>query len=232
MEDNIVKPNQIEEPIAPVTPVTAPEPTTPVAPVTPTPSIDTSSIEKNVSEKVSKSVIEKIGEALGLNKKEEAKIPTDPEELKRFVEENSKKTVEQILGDKQKQEQEVIQKREKELEEGSKRYQSLWTNQFEHLVSLGKVPKIEDSNNKDDAGRQAKTKLLTKLYEVIQENEKNGIDEVPTLKEIYYEYPEVLKNTVAGGNTPISGGGRSHVSGGSNYNDIHNSSFEDILRNS
>lgn len=216
----------VETPVPPVE-----TPVTPVAPVTPPPQVDTAEIEKNVSEKVSKSVIEKIGEALGLTKKEEEKIPTDPVELAKFVEDKSKKTVQDILSEKDKVIEDEKVERQKQLAEGSKRYQALWSGQFEYLAGLGKVPKIVDATDKNDPGQMVKTKLLTKLYEVLQENEKNGVDEVPTLKEIFYEFPEVLTNKVAGATTPVSGGGRSPTSGQEmNYQDLHKSSFEEILK--
>jgi hypothetical protein len=240
--DNIVNPTNpvtpVTEPVTtptppvePTTPTTPTEPTTPQTPPTkpqePTPTINTDEIK----EEVSKGVIQKIGEALGLTKKEEAKLPTDPKELEKLVEDRSKKTVQEILDERDTKAKEEEEAHEKEVQEGAKRYQNLWASQYDQLATAGKLPKIEDINDVNDPGRQAKAKLLTKLYEVLQENEKNGIDEVPTLKEIYYDYPEVLTNKVAGATTPVSGGGRTHSSGNAmDYNDIHNSSFEDILK--
>jgi len=239
-QNTIVTPPVVTTPVAtepvtpPATPPVTPPATPPVTPPTPPTAspIDTATIEKNVSESVSKSVIEKIGEALGLNKKEKEQLPTDPDELRAFVESASKKSAEAVLAEKENKEKEANVERERQIEEGSKRYQQLWSGQYEALSSAGKLPKIVDATDANDPGRQAKTKLLIKLYEVLQENEKNGIDEVPTIKEIYYEYPEVLKGTIPGGTAPISGGGRNHASGtGLNYSDIHNQSFEEILSN-
>jgi len=213
----------------PVTPVTPPV-TPPVAPATP-PAVDTTEIEKNISEKVSKSVIAKIGEALGLTKKEEEKIPTDPVELAKFVEEKSAKTVKQILDDKDKENEDQRAEQQQQLQEGSQRYTDLWNNQYEQLANAGKVPKIVDINNVEDPGRVVKVRLLIKMKEILDQNERDGVNEVPTIKEIFYEYPEVLTNKVAGATVPVSGGGRSHIPGKVTYDDIHKSSFEEILEN-
>ena len=79
------------------TQTTPPQPQAPIAPQTPSSApVDSAKLKEEitrdvsgkVSEEVSKSVIQRIGEALGLTKKEEAKLPTDPESLKKIVDEN------------------------------------------------------------------------------------------------------------------------------------------------
>lgn len=219
----------------PAQPVSTPQPTPPVSPepvspaVQPQTPIDTTAIE----EKVSKSVIDKIGEALGLTKKEaEQQIPTDPQELAKYVQENTKKTVEQILGDKEKQEREAQESQQKQIQEGEQKFQTLWHNQFTELAETGKVPKTVNPQDVNDPGNQVRVKLLTKLSQVIRENEAKGIDYVPTLKEIFYEFPEVLQaETTTGADVPVSGGGRSMAQGQTGeYNRIHNADVEDLVK--
>lgn len=207
-----------------------------VEPQKETPQINTEELEtkvsEKVSEKVSKTVVERIGEALGLTKKQEEKLPENPEELRKLIEENSERKVKEILDSKAKEYQNQEEERQKQLEEGSKRFQILWKSQYDALAEAGKVPKIVNPDDPNDPGRQAKTKLLVKLSEIIRENEANNRDEVPTIKEIFYEYPEVLSEKVPGANLPVSGGGRNpSATSGYSYKEVHDSSFEDLLRN-
>ena len=107
MNDNLVTPTPDVKPIEPVADPTPVTPVEPVTPPVPEPTkLDTTEIEKNlessISEKVSKSVITKIGEALGLTKKEEETLPTDPKELLEKVREESKKATNEVLSEKEK----------------------------------------------------------------------------------------------------------------------------------
>ena len=222
--DKIVEKEVIEEKVEP-------EVEEPKAPVIDTAKI-ASDVEATVSEKVEKSVLAKIGEALGLTKKEEAKLPTDPEELRKLIEENSERKVKEILNERDKQTTETEKARQAEIEQGSQRYTQLWNSQFDQLSSSGKVPKIENKDDPNDKGVIAKRNLLLKLKERIDYNQAHGIDEVPTLKEIYYEYPEAVRGgTRLGNDAPVLGDDRIGGSGSYTYKDIHNSTEEDILKN-
>ena len=60
-----------------------------------------------------------------------------------------------------------------------------------------------------------------------------GINYVPTLKEVFYEHPEVLSTATTTGTTaPISGGGRAIINnqGGLSYKELHNTNIEDLIK--
>jgi len=188
---------------------------------------------KDIEEKVSKSVLTKIAEALGLNKKEEAKLPTDPNELAKFIQENARKGTEEVLTQREQAEQKARQDQEAQTTEGATRFQNLWKTQFEQLAEAGKVPKIVNAEDKNDQGNIAKVRLLTQLKKMIDENAAKGIDYVPTLKEVFYEHPEVLTTaTTIGTTAPISGGGRATINnqGGLSYKELHNTNIEDLIK--
>lgn len=214
------QPTQPVQP-APVAPVAAP--TTPAAPVD----------ENAVTEKVTKTVIERIAEGFGITKKEEvAKIPTDPEELAKFVQDNAKKATEQLLTEREQREKEAQEAQQKQITEGAQRFQTLWKSQYEELAATGRVPKITNPADKNDPGNVAKVKILTKLSEKLRENQANGVDYVPTLKEIFYEHPDILSTaTTTGATAPISGGGRAMATGGGlTYDQLHNADTEDLIK--
>lgn len=217
------------EPVAPVTPV---EPVAPVAPTEPvTPPIDPEKLEAGITEKVSKTLLEKIGSALGLTREEKKQLPTDPDDLAKFVEENARKGTEAVLSEREKAEQTATETREKQITEGAQRFQTLWKNQYAELAEMGRVPKIVTPEDKNDPGNVAKVKILTKLSQMIKDNEAKGIDYVPTLKEVFYENPDLLRtDTVAGATVPVSGGGRTIAATGAlKYDALHKAGIEDLV---
>ena len=153
------------EPTPPSAPTPPPTETPPTPP--PAPSVDKESLSKeisdSVSETVSKSLLEKIGGALGLTQKEKEGLPTDKEELANFVREQGRKGAEEVLTEREKQEQKESEQREQQLTEGANRFQTLWQRQYNELSEAGKVPKIEKADDLNDPGNQAKTKILLKL---------------------------------------------------------------------
>lgn len=228
-----------QNPQAPVTPAEPQTPAsvsvTPQTPTTPTPP-DMEGIKKDlessITEKVSKGVTERIAEALGITKKEEIeKMPQSREELLNLVKEAAQKDRETYLTEQEKQEQQAREQQEAQLQEGANRFRTLWTNQYNELAEKGLVPKIEKQDDKNDPGNLAKVKILTRLKQVIDENKKNGIDYVPTIKEIFYENPDILRTeTQTGANAPVSGGGRSTaVAGGMPIDKLRKTSFEDLV---
>ena len=224
-----VVPPQVTEPASPQTPQ---QPT--VTP-TPTPSVDVEAIKKDVREsvtgEVSKSLLEKIGGALGLTREEKKTLPTDPDELSKFIREEARKGTQEVLTNQERENQDAETARERQLTEGATRFQTLWTNQYIQLAESGRVPKIVDVNDKNDPDMQAKVKILTKLKTILDENQSKGIDYVPTLKEVFYENPDVLNTATAGGNVPISGGGRVIANSTSQlpYQQLNKASTEDLV---
>lgn len=216
-------------------PVTTTTPTTTTPPATAP--IDTAEIEKKITETVtgtvSKSVIEKIGEALGLTKKEEEKLPTDPEGLRKFIAEESKKQAEAIIKSKEDAITTTETQREEQLKQGAEGYKKVWSREYDSISESGLAPKIEKADDPQDPGNIIKTKILVKLKEVLDENAKNGQDYVPSLWEITHKYPEVLKAdvTVPGATVPISGGGKGGQNGDNFYNRVHSTSIEDMVAN-
>lgn len=214
---------QSTQPSQPSTSVASTPATPPSAPVD----------ENAVTEKVTRSVIERIAEGFGITKKEEvAKIPDNPEELAKFVQDNAKKATEQLLTEREQREKEVQEAQQKQITEGAQRFQSLWKSQYEELAATGRVPKITNPADKNDPGNLAKVKILTKLSEKLRENQANGVDYVPTLKEIFYEHPDVLSTaTTTGADAPISGGGRAMATGGGlPYDQLHKADTEDLIK--
>ena len=223
-------------PSEPSTPATSETPATPsVPPVSPAPPVDVEGITKDIREtvtgEVSKSILEKISGALGLNKEEKKALPTDPDELAEFVRNESKKGVQEVLTQQEKDAQAVETEKERQITEGAGRFQSLWTNQYTELAESGRVPKITNADDKNDPGNVAKVKILSKLKEILDINQAKGIDYVPTLKEVFYENLDILNTSTAGENAPISGGGRT-ISNGSNslpYNELNKTSTDELV---
>ena len=223
----------------PITPPAPPEPTATPEPQLPTPaepSIDVEAIKKEVSEGVTTTVLEKIKSAFGLSEKQKEELPTNPEELLAKVREESKKVIQEALTAKEtadeKAQQEAESQRQTQITEGAEKFKQLWADQYTDLADQGKVPKITNADDPNDPGNQAKTKILTKLKQILDENEKNGVDYVPTLKEVYYETPNILSTeTQAGANVPISGGGRSTTpNAGMSYEQLNKTPIEDMVK--
>ena len=229
----VTPPTEVTPPITPVTPDTpvTPEPVTPTAPVSPDLSGIKTELEGSITEKVSKSIAERIGAALGLNQKQKEELPTDPQELLKMVREESKKGTQEILSEQEKQTQQVADAREKQLTEGATRFQTLWADQYTQLAEGNRVPKIVNAADVNDPGNQAKVKILARLKEILDDNQSKGIDYVPTLKEVFYENPNLLNTATAGGNVPISGGGRAIANNSQSlpYDQLNKATTEELL---
>lgn len=192
----------------------------------------TKSIRETVTGEVSKSILEKISGALGLNKEEKKSLPTDPEELAKFVREEAAKGTRDVLTSQQQAEQEAERAREEQVNQGAQRFQTLWKDQYSQLAESGKVPKIVNENDPNDPGNQAKVKILAKLKTILDENQAKGIDYVPTLKEVFYENPNVLSTeTQEGLDVPVSGGGRTIATTGTgmSHDQLSKTSIEDLV---
>ncbi len=223
-------------PATPTVPPVAPVTTPPVEPPT-TPPVDqkvdiikiTEEIKKEVTGEVSKNVIQKIVKALGLTKEEELELPKNPTELLKIIRKESAKTTEDALKSKEKEQTKTQQEETERQKQVSDSFVKLWTNQYNQLAESNRVPKIVNANDANDPGRVAKNKILLRLHQIIKDNETKGIDYVPTLKEVFYENPDILKG-VAGANTPVSGGGRTTTATqGMGYPELHNTPMSTIV---
>ena len=210
-----------------VTPVTPPA-TPPTPPATPAP-IDTTKIE----EKVSKGLLAKIADAWNLTKKEEEAIPTDPEGLKKYIDDITDKKLKAVADEREKKATQSQADQEKQLAAGAKNFQNMWVRDYNEMAKLNRVPAIVNATDKNDPGNIAKTKILFKLSEVLKENEAAGIDYVPSMWEIIARFPNVLRTeTTAGATAPVSGGG-SNPSANANqdYQRMHNTPIETMVAN-
>jgi hypothetical protein len=205
-QDTQVQQPQVPEPQAPAQP-TAPIETPQETPKQEAPQFDPTEIETRAAERASKSVIEKIGEALGLTKKQEEQIPSEPKELAKYLEERSEAKMNDILAKREAEQMKALKEAQRVQNESAQTFTQLWGRQYKELAESGKVPKIEKETDPNDPGRIARLKVLTKMYEIVQANQAQGIDYVPTLKEVFYEHPDLFK-AVEGADAPISGGGR------------------------
>lgn len=219
-------------------PASVPPPTTPMPQTTPQTAAPLSQekldeikadVEKTTTEKVSKSVIARIGEALGLTKKEEEEeVPTDPKKLGEYIDRRVEDKTKEVLKSRDAETEETTKEQEEKLQEGAKNFQETWAYQYTEMATLGNVPKIEKPQDPQDPGNVAKSRLLLKLKEVLDENEKNGVDYVPSLWEIMSKYPNVLKT--AGANVPVSGRGRTTADAPRMpYDKLHKTSIETMV---
>ena len=159
-------------------------------------------ITKDVSGEVSKSVIQKIGDALGLTKKEEEALPTDPATLKKLVDEAVTKRFERVSTDAEKQEQEDVTARQGRIDNIVKG----WHFQYNDLSRIGRVPAIKNLNDTTDEGVVARRKLIMAIGRIIDEVRKTdpNSDHVPSISEAMVRYPGVL-SAPPGADLPISG---------------------------
>ena len=212
-------------PAAPITPPVAPP--TPPAPPVPAP-IDVAKVE----EKVTKGVLAKIGEALGITKKESDKLPTDPAELKAYIDKSGTEAAKAILKEKEDAEVKAEETYDKSITQGAKEYQELWTRDYNELAKIGRAPAIVNAADANDPGIIARSKIMLKVKEVMDQNRAAGLDVVPTMWEIMSRFPDVLTlETITGANVPISGAGKNVPTTTPDYDRIHNTPMTEMVAN-
>lgn len=236
-------PSTAPEPAPASEPVPAPTttppvvPTTPPAEPTPTPASPVSEeaatklkedIAKDVSEKVTKtvseSVIQKFAKALGLTKEEEKDLPKDPESLKKLVDEK----VQEAFKARDEEAGKVTEETEKERQERVDNIVKGWHSQYESLSRAGKVPKIENAQDPNDKGIQARRKLILAIGRAIDQNKQQGIQHTPTVGEVLLTTPDVLTGP-PGGDLPISGNTQVREESDSfTHEELRKESFEEI----
>lgn len=232
-----------------VTPPADPTPTTPPsdptsAPTTtaPTPPVEESkpslseeqvaSMRKDITEEVSgdvsKSVIQKIGDALGLTRKEEEKLPTDAESLKKLIDAEVGKQFSRVSKDAEKQDREDADTRQTRIDSTIKG----WHFQYNELARIGKIPVIKDAVDTNDEGIVARRKLILaigKIIDEIRQADPNS-DYIPSVSEALVRFPNILKGP-PGGDLPISGNTavRESTDSFSYEKDVAGKSFEQIV---
>lgn len=189
------------------------------------PEVDLSQIKEEVSGEVSKSVIEKIGEALGLTKKEEAALPTNAEELQKVVDAKVQEALES-RDRKYQEEQTQTQKAQEARVDG---IITGWHTEYDRLAAVGKVPAIKDPDNPEDPGVKARRELILGIGDIIAEERKLGIVRTPALSEVLLNEPTRLKG-IPGADLPISGNSavREEPANYSNK-EIRSKTFQQIL---
>jgi hypothetical protein len=228
--------------VPPTTPPATPPETPPTTPVQPEPvqmkpdkpmsdeqlASITESVTKDVSGKVSKSVIQKIGDALGLTKKEEEELPTDPIALKKLVDQEVTKRFDKVSEDSERQQKEDETARQGRVDG----IVTGWNFQYNELSKIGKVPAIKNVNDTNDEGVKARRKLITAIGNIIDEIRKvnPNSDYVPSISEALVRYPQVLQ-APPGANLPISGNTavRETEDSFSYEKDIAGKSFQQII---
>ena len=127
----------------------------------------------------------------------------------------------------------------KNVEEAKKQADAQLNQQIEdeynELVSEGKLPAIKDSNNQEDEGVKAKTNLFKVGMEYNNERIKEGKRPIASLKLIYYEkFKEPVKQP-AGDKAPIAGSSATTTQANNeptvNYKDLHRMSYREIMMN-
>src|SRR3990167_225053 len=221
-------PTQPQAPQQPETPPSAPPATPPAVSADQAAKLSeeiTQDVSGKVSEQVSKSVLERIAGALGLTKKEEEKLPTDAETLKKLVDERVSEEFNRLAGEAEQEETKTEEERQGRINS----IISSWYTQYTQLANLGKVPRILKEGDQTDKGMQARKKLILAIGKKIEDNKKNGVNYVPSISDVLIENPNVLKGP-PGADLPISGNTQAAEEGGFSYKEIANKSFEQIAR--
>lgn len=184
----------------------------------------TKDVSGKVSQEVSKSVIQKIGDALGLTKKEEEELPTDAKNLKKIIDQELEAKFTKLREDADKEEKQTEQERQNKINN----IVQGWYSQYNQLARMGKVPQIKE-NKEGDAGYDARKKLIMAIGKMIEENKSQGVDYTPSISDVLVSNPNAVEG-VPGSNLPISGNTQVRETGESfKYSDIKDKSFEEIL---
>lgn len=197
---------------------------------------------KDQSAKASVEMVDKFKQVFGVkeDKKDEPTTPWEKEhrqptwkEALDYVAEQSHERIKKEMEEAdnlEKQQAETEQKRQSEYEQNMNTY---WDMQLKELEEAGKIPKVTDPKNEKDPGRVARITLFTTMNEVSAERQKKGLPAITSLKEIFYENYKPADTLPDGAYVPVAGktkaGGSSSDGKRYGYNDIHNSSFEDLL---
>ena len=186
----------------------------------------TKDLEGRVGEQVSKSVIQKIGEALGLTKKQEEALPTDAQQLQKLIDDKVKEKFDTLAQQAEQEEQLSEQQR-------SERVNTIiggWYTQYNQLAKSGKVPTIKNSNDENDVGVQARKKIIIAIGKMVDENKKQGVEYVPSVSDVLLSNPEVL-SALPGADLPISGNTQAQENNASfSHQEVRTKSFEELAR--
>lgn len=137
------------------------------------------------------------------------------------AERKAKETADKAAEDEKKKAQEAVEAQiNKQIDD-----------EYADLVATGKMPKIADEKNKDDAGLKEKQKLFEAGMKVNQERIAKGLPIITSIKLIYYEHYKPGAQP-PGATAPVLGTETASVTPQTpaiNYSDIHNKSWRQIL---
>lgn len=186
-------------------------------------------IESSLTEKIANNISslkEELAKGLGLTKEEKKEIPTDPEELKKYVQEQVNNGI-RTYEESQKYKEEASQKdREKQIST----IISGWDSEYDSLVRQGKAPEIKKKGDPNDPGWRARNALIKTVGEITKKEKEQGLgNRVPSLYEAFTTNPRAVKG-VAGADLPISGNTFSSPSAEFDYQkDIKGASIQSII---
>lgn len=186
--------------------------------------VDTESIKADVE----KSVLSRIQEAFGLNKKEaKEKMDNEPD-----IQSMVNKQVQEALAKRDKEQQEQQKKSQEEYNSQVKSITNNWYKEYDALVSQGKAPKIQNPNDKNDPGIKARRALIQTIGDIIKNDQANGIsNRTPSVFEAFTVNPRATKG-VAGADLPISGQSQNSPDTSFKQAEVAKKSFEDIMMES
>lgn len=119
--------------------------------------------------------------------------------------------------------QQEEEERKQQQEQSTQQVIKGWYDEYDTMVELGKAPKIENANDKNDPGVKARSAMIRELAKQ-RESGKN----IRTLSQVMLANPSVL-SAPPGGDAPISGES-APLNDGSNYkhSDIRTKTFAEI----
>jgi hypothetical protein len=192
---------------------------------------------EKIAQDVKKEYADKILNAIGITPEEEKRAEEEGLVAPWVKEGRTPKSYEEVAEwgaevaeYKRSQKEAEVQKEQeaqkKTLEETNKKWNEYWDSQLSDLRSQGKLPKIENADDPNDAGRIAQRGLFEEMYRL---NQRQGVHPVTSLKEVYYEHYQPKKqNQPPGADAPISGGTKvieAPQGGEFSYNDIQGKDF-------
>ena len=216
-----------------VTPPTTPLTVTPPLATPPMSEEQVASLRKDITEEVSgevsKGVMQKIADALGLSKKEEDQLPTDAGSLKKLVDTEINKRFDKESKDLESQNTEDATARQGRIDGAINN----WHFQYNELARVGRVPVIKNAADVNDEGALARKKIILGIGEIIKEIQKTNpnSDYLPSISESLVRFPDILKGP-PGADLPISGNTavRENTDSFSYEKDIAGMTFEQIVK--
>lgn len=161
-------------------------------------------LETSLTEKIATNIAslkDELARGLGLSKEEKKEIPSDPDELKKYVQDQVNSGI-KTYEESQKYKQEATTKeREKQVES----IISNWDSEYESLVRQGKAPEIKKRGDMNDPGWRARNGLIKTVGEITKREKESGLpNRIPSIYEAYTTNPRAAKG-VPGADLPISG---------------------------